>query len=183
MNKKNAIRKKYFLNRSKNYFAVKKNFFLSIIQILRKYKKKKLGLYYPTSYELDILPIRDFEFQRKMKFLLPVVRSDFSMVFYEWSKKGLLLINRYGIPEPIKSKSKTVTPDIVLVPLLAFDKYKNRLGYGKGFYDKFLYNNNKMKKKIISIGVAFSFQNYHKLPTNDYDYKLDYVITEKGIIR
>ena len=76
-----------------------------------------------------------------------------------------------------------MTPDIVLVPLLAFDKYKNRLGYGKGFYDKFLYNNNKMKKKIISIGVAFSFQNYHKLPTNDYDYKLDYVITEKGIIR
>ncbi len=41
----------------------------------------------------------------------------------------------------------------------------------------------KWKKKIISIGVAFSFQNYHKLPTNDYDYKLDYVITEKGIIR
>ena len=53
MNKKNAIRKKYFLNRSKNYFAVKKNFFLSIIKILRKYKKKKLGLYYPTSYELE----------------------------------------------------------------------------------------------------------------------------------
>ena len=76
-----------------------------------------------------------------------------------------------------------ITPDIVLVPLLAFDKYKNRLGYGKGFYDKFLYSIKKKKKKIISIGVAFSFQNHHKLPTNDNDYKLDYVITEKGIIR
>ena len=182
MNKKNAIRKKYFLNRSKNYFAVKKNFFLSIIKILRKYKKKKLGLYYPTSYELDILPIRDFEFQRKMKFLLPVVRSDSSMVFYEWSKKGLLLINRYGIPEPIKSKSKTVTPDIVLVPLLAFDKYKNRIGYGKGYYDRFLSSCAKRKKKPIIVGVAFSFQKHHKLPVSKKDFKLDYVITEMGII-
>ena len=181
MNKKIAIRKKYFLNRSKNYFVVKKNFFQSIIKILRKYKKKKLGLYYPTSHELDILPIQDFEFQRKMKFLLPAIKTDCSMVFYEWSKKGLLSINKYGIPEPIKSK--VITPDIVLVPLLAFDKYKNRLGYGKGFYDKFLYSIKKKKKKIISIGVAFSFQNHHKLPTNDNDYKLDYVITEKGIIR
>ena len=67
------------------------------------------------------------------------------------------------------------------MPLLAFDKFKNRLGYGKGFYDKFLKKNHKIKTKVISIGVAFSFQKYHKLPVNYKDVKLDYILTEKGI--
>mgnify|MGYP006229422895 FL=1 len=67
------------------------------------------------------------------------------------------------------------------MPLLAFDKFKNRLGYGKGFYDKFLKKNDKNKSKVISIGVAFSFQKYHKLPVNNKDVKLDYILTEKGI--
>ena len=52
---------------------------------------------------------------------------------------------------------------------------------GKGFYDKFLKKNHKNKRKIISIGVAFSFQKYHKLPTNNKDVKLDFILTEKGI--
>ena len=73
-------------------------------------------------------------------------------------------------------------PDVILLPLLVFDKNKNRLGYGKGFYDKYLFKYSKIKK-ILSVGVAFSFQKYHKLPVNKRDYKLDYIITEKGVIR
>ena len=88
-------------------------------------------------------------------------------------------VNKFGILEPLKSKP--ITPNIILVPLLAFDKFKNRLGYGKGFYDKFLKKNDKKKSKVISIGVAFSFQKYHKLPVNNKDVKLDYILTEKGI--
>ena len=65
----------------------------------------------------------------------------------------------------------------MLIPLLAFDKNNDRLGYGKGFYDKFL----KIKKNIITIGVAFSFQKYNKLPTSNLDIKLDYILTEKGL--
>ena len=80
------------------------------------------------------------------------------------------------------SKSKKIIPDIILVPLLAFDEYKNRLGYGKGFYDKYLNKYLRNNKKIITVGVAFSFQKYHKLPTIVKDYKLNYIITEKGII-
>ena len=101
------------------------------------------------------------------------------MHFYEWKKKDVLNVNKYGILEPLKSKA--ITPNIILVPLLAFDKFKNRLRYGKGFYDKFLKKNDKKKSKVISIGVAFSFQKYHKLPVNNKDVKLDYILTEKGI--
>ena len=65
----------------------------------------------------------------------------------------------------------------MLVPMLAFDKHNYRLGYGKGFYDRYL----KKFKNIVTVGVAFSFQRHHKLPRDKNDVKLNYVLTEKGI--
>ena len=70
------------------------------------------------------------------------------MNFYKWKKKDILTINKYGIPEPVKSK--IIIPDIILVPLLAYDKKKNRLGYGKGYYDRYLRKFIKKIKKFNS---------------------------------
>ena len=81
--------------------------------------------------------------------------------------------------EPIKSKQ--IIPNIMLVPLLTFDKKKFRLGYGKGFYDRYLNKYLRTFKNILTVGVAFSFQKYNKLPINDKDVKLDYILTEKGM--
>ena len=67
-------------------------------------------------------------------------------------------------------QKKKVNPEILLVPLLAYDKELNRLGYGGGFYDRYI-SNIKYNKKIIKIGLAFSFQKINKLPTNQYDKK------------
>ena len=69
----------------------------------------------------------------------------------------------------------------MLIPILAFDKYKYRLGYGKGFYDRYLNKYLKKFKNIVTVGVAFSFQKHHKLPRDINDVKLDYILTEKGI--
>ena len=69
----------------------------------------------------------------------------------------------------------------MLVPILAFDKDKYRLGYGKGFYDNYLNKYLKKFKDILTVGVAFSFQKYHKLPKYNNDVKLNYILTEKGI--
>ena len=69
-----------------------------------------------------------------------------------------------------------------MVPLVAFDKKLNRIGYGKGYYDRSLEKINKIKKNVISLGIAYSFQKCQKIPTNKQDFKLDYVLTEKGII-
>ena len=85
-------------------------------------------------------------------------------------------INKYGIPEPVSNK--IVYPDILLVPLVAFDKKLNRIGYGGGFYDRYL-KRLKRIKKIITIGLAYSFQEVKKIPINEYDIKLDFIITEK----
>ena len=60
--------------------------------------------------------------------------------------------------------SDNVIPDVMLLPLLAFDKEKNRLGYGKGYYDKFL-SKHLIKKKILTVGIGFSFQEYSKIPS------------------
>ena len=78
-------------------------------------------------------------------------------------------------------QGKIIAPNFMLIPLLAFDKNNDRLGYGKGFYDRFLNKFLKIKKNIITIGVAFSFQKYNKLPISNLDIKLDYILTEKGL--
>ena len=102
------------------------------------------------------------------------------MDFHTWRKNDILCLNKYGILEPIKSLK--VEPSVILVPLIAFDKNKNRIGYGKGYYDKILNKYSNLNKRILSIGVAYSFQKYNKIPINNKDFKLDYIITEKGII-
>jgi 5-formyltetrahydrofolate cyclo-ligase len=102
------------------------------------------------------------------------------MHFVEWKYLDPLKVNKFGMLEP-SLRSKIFVPKFMLVPLLAFDDNNNRLGYGKGFYDRFLNKFLKLKKNIITIGVAFSFQNYNKLPVSNLDIKLDYILTEKGL--
>ena len=102
------------------------------------------------------------------------------MEFYKWHKNDPLLINKYGIPEP--ETINRVYPDILFVPLVAFDKKLNRLGYGGGFYDRYIQKISK-KKKVVKVGLAFSFQKLKAIPTNKHDKKLDIIITEKDIIK
>ena len=102
------------------------------------------------------------------------------MDFYKWSFSDPLKINKYGIPEP--EAKNIIYPDILLIPLVAFDKNLNRLGYGGGYYDRLITKLSK-KKKIIKIGLAFSFQEIDKVPINIYDQKLDYVVTNKYTIK
>ena len=77
---------------------------------------------------------------------------------------------------------KKVFPDVLIVPLVAFDKNKFRLGYGGGYYDRYITKILK-KKKILTIGLAFSFQKLKKIPINKFDQKLDYILTDKDIIK
>jgi len=183
MDKKWLIRKKYFLKRKKNYFNIDVNFFLPLVKLIKKIiknKDKNIAIYFPNSYEVNVLKILEVEYFKKFNFLLPIIKKNNLMKFYKWKKNEVLLINKYGILEPVETKE--TIPSIVLLPLLAYDKNKNRIGYGKGFYDKFLNKFLKTRKKILTIGVAFSFQKHHKLPNNNKDYKLNYIITEKGIV-
>tara|TARA_Y100000588_G_scaffold120097_1_gene131472 strand:+ start:164 stop:466 length:303 start_codon:yes stop_codon:yes gene_type:complete len=98
------------------------------------------------------------------------------MEFFEWSFKEPLQVGKMGIPEP--SKLKKVYPDIILVPLVGYDKYNYRLGYGGGYYDRYIQKIKKIKK-TLTVGIAFSFQKVNKLKVSNHDKKLNFVLTEK----
>ena len=140
---------------------------------------KVIGGYFPINYEVDDLDIlKEFD-KKKYQISLPVIKKKFEMDFYKWSFNEPLKINMYGIPEP--EKIKLVYPDVILVPLVAFDKKLNRLGYGGGYYDRLIKKLSE-KKNILKIGLALSTQKINNVPINEYDKKLDYIITDKYII-
>ena len=184
---KKQLRKRYYKVRKNNYFEISDSFFKPLISLLDKLFKKKLiylSFYYPSNYEVNTLNLFNL-IKRKTqikKVLLPVINSRDKMTFVQWDFLDILKVNKYGILEPV-IKKRSLIPNVALVPLLAFDKNNYRLGYGKGYYDKFLNKYLKMNKNILTIGVAFSFQKYNKLPISKLDVKLDYILTEKGIIK
>ena len=179
---KSKLRKKILKIRKKTNYKNIKIDFRKIIILLNKEKitKKNVGGYYPVNFEVDDLQIlKEFE-KKKFNISLPKIKKNFGMNFYRWSFNQPLRINKYGIPEPV-SKS-LIYPDILLVPLVAFDKKLNRLGYGGGYYDRLIEKLTK-KKKILKIGLGLSVQEINKVPINKYDQKLDYILTNKGILK
>ena len=179
---KSKLRKKILKIREKNNIQNIKINVDKIINLFKEKKitKKKIGGYFHVNFEVDDLELLKKLEKSKFKISLPVIKKNFEMDFYKWSFSEPLIINKYGIPEPI---IKVMTyPDILLIPLVAFDKKLNRLGYGGGYYDRFISKLSK-KKKIIKIGLALSFQKINKVPVNKYDKRLDYIITNKCIFK
>ena len=175
---KSEIRKKILELRKRNYSKSIKIDSKSIINFIRKKKfnKKIIGAYYAYNYEVNIIHVlKKFE-KLNYKISLPKIGKNFQMNFYPWSSKDPLIINKYGIPEPISKEIKY--PDILLVPMVAFDKNFNRVGYGGGFYDRYIKKLKKIKK-IITIGIAYSFQKVKKIPIGKNDIKLDFIVTER----
>ena len=178
------LRNKFLLQRKQKYSATKKFDFNLLYKLIRRhfYKKKiTIAGYYPSNYEVDILKFLEESSKKKFKITLPVIKSSKSMCFKLWAFKEPLYVSNFGILEPKNSKIEII-PDLILVPLVAFDKQLNRIGYGKGYYDRSLRKLKKIKKNAISVGIAYSFQKCRYIPADEHDFKLDYIFTEKGII-
>ncbi len=173
---KSEIRKKILKIRKKNNFDNFKINFKNILKILKKNKhiNKVVGGYYPYNYEVNSIKILEKFEKLNYDISLPKIKKNYQMNFFCWSTKDPLTINKYGIPEP--TSDKKIYPNILLVPLVAFDKRLNRIGYGGGFYDRYI-KKFKKNKKIITIGLAYSFQKVKKVPINKHDIKLDFIVT------
>ena len=179
---KSYLRNISLLQRKKKYFTVK-NFNLIFNLIRKHFNKKKIIIagYYPSNYEVDILNFLEQASKKKFRIVLPVIRSPSTMSFKPWIFKEPLYVNKFGILEP-KDTKKEIIPDLIMVPLVAFDARLNRIGYGKGYYDRSLQKISETKKKTISLGIAYSFQKCDSIPVNKHDFKMDYIFTERGII-
>ena len=179
---KSQIRNKIIKIRKKKFnkdLKINLGKFISFLKI-DKLNFKSIGGYYPSNYEIDDLDILDLLEKKNFKVSLPIIKKENQMNFYSWSRNDPLKINKFGIPEPVSSKM--FYPDILLVPLVAYDASLNRLGYGGGYYDRYIEKIEKVKK-VVKIGLAFSFQKISSIPINQYDKRLDFIVTEKEILK
>ena len=179
---KSQIRNKIIKVRNKKFdknLKIDLDKFISFLKI-KKLNSKNVGGYYPSNYEIDDLELLVLLKKKNFKVSLPIIKKNNQMNFYNWSRNDPLKINKFGIPEPLVSK--IIYPDILLVPLVAYDGHLNRLGYGGGYYDRYIEKLEKIKK-VIKIGLAFSFQKISSIPINQYDKRLDFIVTEKEILK
>lgn len=144
---------------------------------LKEFKTaQNIMIYYPFKNEVDVLPLIDI--CKEKKFYFPIV--NFEKKEIEIKKYNNKFIkNKFGIYEPVGKifKNKEII-DFIIVPGIVFDTKCYRLGYGGGYYDKFLKSLNK-----ISCGVCYDFQIIDSLPVEDNDVQLNYVISENRIIK
>ena len=132
-----------------------------------------MGAYYPLGSEVRTSLVIDAARQAGKKVALPRTEGD-RMVFYEFD--GELVEGKFGIKEP-KPSSSVDNIDLVLVPGVAFDRKGCRIGYGKGYYDRFL-----SMQHCFSAGLAYSFQLVEELPRGRFDRRLASIITENGVL-
>ena len=147
---------------------------------------KEVGLYYPIFNEISPLLFIKYFKDNNITTALPVVDSNSnSMVFKKWFKKEKLQKSHIGTYEPLRT-NKTIFPQIIVVPMLMFDRKLNRLGYGAGYYDKLISTLkryfDKKQKNFITIGLAYSEQETKSIPYESHDQKLDFIVTEKEIL-
>jgi 5-formyltetrahydrofolate cyclo-ligase len=136
-----------------------------------------VSAYSPIRSEIDPVPLMRALGAQGARLALPAVMArGKSLAFRAWSPNDRLLLGPLGILEPSPAAAE-VSPDIMLVPLAAFDRLGHRIGYGAGHYD-FTLAHLRKAKPITAIGLAFAAQEIEAVPALQHDERLDYVLTE-----
>jgi len=136
--------------------------------------------YFPLPGELDPLPLLTALHGRGLRLALPVVRPGPDLIFREWRPGAPLKRGKFGLQEPPDAYPELV-PDIVLVPLLAFDRAGNRIGYGAGYYDAAL-RKLRRRGKVTAIGIGFDEQEFPEVPCEPQDEPMDLILTPSRVI-
>lgn len=135
----------------------------------------------PIRNEINVLPTLEAAFKAGHTLGMPVVlgRGE-PLIFRQWEPGQPLVPGQFGTEQPGR-EHPLIEPDIVLVPMLAFDVNHRRLGYGGGFYDRTIWGLRR-QKQVITVGVAFAGQKVDSVPHTDEDEQLDFIITDRGMI-
>jgi 5-formyltetrahydrofolate cyclo-ligase len=136
--------------------------------------------YFPIRNEIDPTPLMQKLAVQGARLALPCVNArGQSLTFRAWSPGDRLILGSLGIPEPSPAAAEVI-PDIMLVPLAAFDRSGHRVGYGAGHYDH-TFAHLRKAKAVIGVGLAFAAQEIESVPALAHDVALDYVLTEKKL--
>jgi len=137
--------------------------------------------YIAIKNEINPALIMDFLAAQNMKLCLPVMTHKNSPLEFHPYQLGdaFEMHDTYAIPQPVKSQA--TTPDILLIPLLGFDRMGNRIGYGKGYYDRTL-EQLRMRHDITAIGLAYAEQEVEQINAQPHDQRLNIIVTPRETI-
>ena len=166
----------------KNKYAYKKLFnYLYESKIFKD--SKVISSYISINSEIQTIDLNKKILLLNKPLCLPVITErKKKLIFKKITKRTKMIKGKMNLIEP-SINSKTIIPDLILAPCVAFDKYGNRLGYGGGYYDYTINELRRKNKKLNLIVVGFSDQEVEKIIVNENDQKLDYILTEKGLIK
>lgn len=134
-----------------------------------------VGGYWPMGSELDIKPLLYKLIEKEFSVTLPCITPE-GLMFRLWTPSTPLEKGAFQALEPPLTAPCAI-PDVLLVPLLAFDREGHRLGYGQGHFDRFLHLH-----KVLTIGIGFKGQEVDQIPRQAHDFSLDTILTEEGVI-
>lgn len=151
--------------------------FINIINSNEYKKSINIFLFVSYSFEVDTHKVINYSLQRGKRIFVPkVISKKDGMKVVEIGKFSDLKKGKYGILEPYQDEGvKPEAIDVAFVPGLAFDKEGGRLGYGAGFYDRYL---KLLKESTSKLGLCYSFQVVENVPMEEYDVKVDGIITD-----
>ncbi len=142
---------------------------------------KTVATFWPVGSEVDLTATMATLREDGYKVALPRVRDmDQPMEFRLWDGTPPTEASVGAVLQP-GAEARMASPDLILVPLLGFDRLGNRLGYGKGFYDRTL-REMRIIKPVITVGIAFAEQEVPRIPTEKHDQRLDWILTDRGAI-
>ena len=134
--------------------------------------------YWPIQGELDPQPLLTELGRRGARCALPAVPGrERPLEFREWTPDDPLVRGEFGTSEP-PPDAQVIVPEVLIVPLLAFDKYGFRLGYGGGYYDRTIRSLRRDAKYCLAVGFAYAGQEVDTVPHDETDERLDWVVTE-----
>lgn len=160
---------------------IRERFLSELLPALDLAPRAVVAGYIPVRSEIDSLPLARALIARGFTAAMPcVVASGEPLLFRRWELGATLMPRPFGLLEP-DEQAPAVEPDLLLVPLLAFDRRGHRLGYGRGYYDRTLAAL-RVHRRIVAIGLAFAAQEMLSLPIGERDQRLDWVVTESAVI-
>ena len=183
LREKEALRK-FLINRRSELgpsIDFQSNILNNIKPLIEETENEYIGTYISFRDELDTNKLNQYLLERELNLALPAIDFQTKEInFFMYHKNTELIENKFSILEP-KNKDKVIYPKIILIPLLGYSKSGFRLGYGGGYYDKYLSKNGIGNEK--KIGIAFSFQEVEEIPVEDHDERLDWILTEKHLYK
>ena len=152
-----------------------------VIPLVERLRPEMLAAYFAVRGEVDVRTILAWADRAGLPVALPAVHDGTTLAFRRYRPQDPLSAGGFGIPAPL-AEAEAVEPDLLVVPMLAFDRTGTRLGYGRGFYDRAVAHlrNHRVDPRLV--GVAFAVQEVTAVPAEAHDVRMDFIVTETETI-